>query len=306
MSRFTAKIKRLNALSGKIQEKARRIKARILPDSTIPKAEITPVKYHGGKWYKRISFGGIIRAVDVFYRMLCSRIATWLGVEAKAGAAQAKTVEIDSGVSASVEAPLASTEAAEIKIDHPARISRRAVLVSYYRAAVVYISKILTGRYAKLSSAPGAGTKYEEEFQLVRRSEAEAADSAIVESKHNRFTAESEAAGSAADSEPVETETEFTAESNATADAVDGKEANIQTMTGTASGAKMYAWFFAEQNGNELKLFQAFSGIQSGDVLEIDLEAESAYWANATVMDGTLNLVFAQTEPQTNNELKVI
>lgn len=240
------------------------------------------------------------------YRWLRAKWRVHIGLTAKMDDAPAKTIAADSEFHSKKEADLSTTPVHEARIDRSIQISRLAALVAYIRAAVVYISKILTGRYAKLSSAPGAGTKYEEEFQIVRRSEAEAADSAIVESKHNRFTAESEAAGSAADIESVETETEFTAESNATADAVDGKEANIQTMTGTASAAKMYAWFFAEFENAKLSIIQAFSGIQSGNVLEIDLEEESAYWANATVTDGALNLVFAETATQNDTILEVV
>ena len=305
--RFNVKIKRLIALSGKIQEKTQKLKARILPDDTIPKAEITPVKYYDGKWHKRIFFSGIVKQLDAIYRFLAAKARIVQTHEAKANSAPAVEIEADSTIQASKEAQLSSHPAKAITVDQKERLSVSAKLVAYRRAGLAYIKKLFFRRTAKLQAAPGAVAKYIKAVKLKRTSKAIAAESAIMESRFNKVHIGRKAAGSSAPAQIIpETEVTVTAKHTATAIMGTAVDVNINHLFRAVHHAPLYAWFLAEQNGNILSVFQAFSGIQSGNVLEIDLEEESAYWANATVMDGTLNLVFAQTEPKTNNELKVI
>lgn len=63
--------------------------------------------------------------------------------------------------------------------------------------------------------------------------------------------------------------------------------------------------YLSELDDTTLSIFQGFSGVQSGEVLEVDLETESVFWANAMVTDGTLNLVFAETATPNDTILEV-
>ena len=127
-----------------------------------------------------------------------------------------------------------------------------------------------------------------------------------MDSRLNTIAQRYEAAGSSAPAQVVPAiESTVSEKHTATASTAAVAPVNINSLFNVSHIARLYAWFLAEQNGNELKLFQAFIGIQSGDVLEIDLEEESAYWANATGTDGTLNLVFAETVTPADKTLEV-
>lgn len=269
MKLFNAKIQQLNVLKGEIREKVLGLKARILPDSTIPKAEVTQITPYTGKWYKRISFRGTMEMVYIFYRFMYARVGAWLGVKAKAISAPAKTVEIDSKILSVEEAPLSSNEAAEIVANKAEKFTAVAKLVAYYRAAVVYISNILMGHSATLSAAPGASVQYQGEFHNEHTARADSAKVAIVESRYNRFTADSVAAGCAAPGEQTTAQEEFTAESTATADSAAAMGVNIQAATGTANAAKMATWMEPVVVDGVLILRQAYSATMNNDVLEV-------------------------------------
>ena len=75
--------------------------------------------------------------------------------------------------------------------------------------------------------------------------------------------------------------------------------------SGAVSHVRMGTWFGPDFEDGVLTIYQAFSGVQDEDVVEIDMEEQSAYWANAFLSDGILDLVFVETAEQNGDILEV-
>lgn len=265
----------------------------------------------------------------IIYRHIAAHIRIWMGHNARIVKAPATQISVDHDIKMSANAnpvlspaqeiavmqqvkvllrsnPLLSP-AQEIAAKRQVQISLRANLVACKRAVAIYIKKILTPHIAKLKSCIGSVVKCSNVINLGQTAKAVVAESAMMKSRFNKLQTGSEAVGNSAPAQIVpEIESTFTA--NHTAKASSGKavDINIDSLTNVTHSAKLATWFFPEQYANTLRFFQVFSGVQSGEVLEIDLETESTYWANAKVTDGALKLVFAETVIPEDKTLEVV
>jgi hypothetical protein len=216
-------------------------------------------------------------------------------------------MEADTAFQTATDVSLSADPATDVKVDDKIRLAVLAGLVAYVRASCKHIRDVLMCHVAGLTAAGSAVTKFTEILKVFRKSEAEAAESAIAESRFNSFTNDHDALGSSAPTvDTPAVETSFSTEDTATGSTGTVADVSVQGMQETVSSAGLATWIFPEYADGVLTIFQVFSGVQSADTVEVDLEEDSVYWANNTVKNGVLSLVFAQTEPQTDNELKVI
>lgn len=307
MKQFNGRIQRLNVLKGRMLKKLHGLKISILPINTHPKAEIKPLTQYRATWDKGISFGALVKRLNAIFRFLSAKARIINKHEAKVISAPAVDVEVDSAIQLNKEAPLIACPVPDMQVDQKQRVSVYAKLVAYRRAGLKYIKQLFFKRKAELQAAPGAVAKYNKAVKMKLTAKAATADSAIMESRFNKVQTGCEATGTSAPAQIVPAiENTFSAEHTATASTGTAVAVGINHLFRAVHRAPLASWFLPEQNGDELKFFQVFSGIQSGNVLEIDLEEESAYWANATVTDGTLNLVFAETATPNDTILEVV
>lgn len=307
MSIFSGKFHKLPGVKGKLTDQTPELRATMEQVDNGPKATVNRVAgitgafYRMGRWLK-----AAVRPLDILYRFLAARQTVRQTHSAKETTAPAVTMEAGGKVTHQVEASLNAQPAAEVKVDSQPREGVFAQLVAYNRAAAVYIANILTGHLAGLGAAPGAVAKFRKAVRLERTSKAEAAGSAIMESRFNRSATGSTATGSTAPAQDTPAvETVFTADSTATAGQAVAVEASGHGRQDTVHGAGLSTWFLPEYADGTLSIFQVFSGVQSGDTVEIDCEENSAYWAKNMVTAGVLGLVFTETVTQTGNTLEV-
>ena len=304
MSIYTGKVKK-ERLKGEVT-KIPGVKARVSNHKGII-AEIFPIPKYAGKFYGVTSFSGSMKLRNLMYRFLSAKKRMLLGRKSKANSAPAVDVKIDSAFHESKEAIVSTHPAKGISVDQKERVSVFANLSAYIRAGCVYIKQLFLKSTAKLQSAHGVLAKYTTAVKLKLTSKAIAAKAEFIISLFNKVQAGKEAAGSSAHAHIVPaTESTLTEEYTATASTATVADAVSNNSIRLLHRAPIASWCLPDQDGNILQFFQVFSGVQSGNMLEIDFEKDSVYWANAKATDGTLNLVFAQTEPQTDNELKVI
>lgn len=307
MKQFNGRIQRLNVLNGKLEKKLHGLKIHILPISTHPKAEIRPHTPYRATVDKVFSFGGMVKRLNVLFRFLWVEDKLTIIRKSKAISAPAVDIEIDSNIQAIMEAPASAHPAKEIAVHNKTRFSVSAKLQAYIRAGCRYAKKLFFKSTANLDTAPGTATKYSEILELHRTSKAISADSAIIESRFNKTPHKVKAAvGSAPVQYVPDIESTFATEHNAMASKGTAVTVGINDLFRAVHHAPLASWFLPERDGDTLRFHQVFSGVQSGNVLEVDLEAESAYWANAKVTDGTLNLVFAETATKNNTILEVV
>ena len=307
MSIFIGKFHKLPGVKGKLTDRTPEVRATMERVDNGPKATInrvagvTGVFFRVDRWFK-----AAVRPLDILYRFLAAHQIIRQKHSAQASTAPAVEIEADSAIQASKAAPLAAHPAKGISVDQKERVSVYAKLVAYRRAACVYIKQLFFKRTAKLQAAPGAVAKYTKAVKLHRTSKAIAAESAIMESRFIKVQTVLEAAGCSAPAQIVPaTDSDFAAIHTATASKAAVVPVNINSVFKVTHSAKLYSWYLSELDDTTLSIFQGFSGVQSGEVLEIDLETESVFWANAMVTDGTLNLVFAETVTPNDTILEV-
>lgn len=306
MSIYSGKLRRLDKLGGSLTDKKPQLRVEITPLNDVPKVTLSQRGGFSGAWERAGKFfGGAARPLSILYRFLAARVGVLNGRKAKAGTAPAQEIKADSAPVAGVDAPLIARPVQEVKVHARPHASVWAQLSAYNRAATVYIVKIFTGRLARAVAAPGVLAKYRKRVELELVSKAEAAGSAIMESRFNSFTSKDEALANSAPAEETAASVAFVAGESATASSAPTHDVNDQRIVNISVKAAPYMWFLPEQTVGTLSLFQVFSGVQSGNTLEIDMEAESVYWANAFANNGVLDLVFAAETTQTNNILEV-
>ena len=306
MSIFNGKFRSVDKLTGSLTDKKPQLRIRITPLNDVPKVTLSSRGGFSGAWERAGRFfAGAARPLSILYRFLAG--SGWIrsGFSAKAGTAPAQEIEADSAPVADVDAPLTAQPAQEVTAHAQPHASVWAQLAAYNRAAAVTLSKIFTGKLAHALAAPGVLTKYRKRVELERVSKAETAESAIMESRFGKISAGVEAPAIAAPAEEMAAHRVTAAETMAAPGSADTQDANIQRIVNVSVKAAPYTWFLAEQTGNTLSLFQVFSGVQSGNALEIDMETESVYWANPFVHDGVMELVFTAETAQTDNILEV-
>lgn len=304
MSRFRLTFQQLNVLKAEIGRKVVDLRAQISAIDTVPEVELIHRNPYRGKWTGGTFFGGSVRKLYILYRFFTAKARLVIKRKAKMASAPAKELEAARVIKAHKEAPLVSKTPKEMTVNSAFRTSVSARLIAYYRAPFVFIRKICTAHTVKMKTVKGAVAKYLKKTKLQHISQMETADSAILESK-NSVVCEVKAAGSSAPPMIAAVDNKFIAKSKASASAAGIMSANIQSVEKVKHHARLFAWFAYEQEGDTLTMYQVFSGVQSGDALEVDLEEESVYWANAFVIDDTMYLIFAETTTQNNNILEV-
>lgn len=306
MSIFNGKFRRVDKLTGSLTDKNPQLRVKITPLNDVPKVTLSQCGGFSGAWERAGRFfAGAARPLSILYRFLAGHGWIRSGFSAKAGTAPAQEIEADSALAAGVDAPLTARPAHEVKAHTQPHAAVWAQLAAYNRAAAVTLSKIFTGKLAHALAAPGVLAKYRKRMELERVSKAEAAGTAIMESRFNSFTSKDEALANSAPAEETAASVAFVAGKSATASSVPTHDVNDKRIVNVSVKAAPYTWIFPEQTGNTLALFQVFSAVQSGNTLEIDMETESVYWANPFVRDGVMELVFTAETAQTDNILEV-
>lgn len=308
MKTFDGNVEKHIIVSGRVQKAEPDFTADVKPKTEITEAKVKKENVFSGiALFALNAVSGVVKVLTALYRFIFSHSIIRQMHSAKANTAPATVIESDSEINVGNEANLATAPANDANTDSKVKTSVYSKLVAYRRAAAVYIKKMFLKTIAGLQAAPGKCARYRKAVKMKQESKTIAADSAIMDSQSNLVETGCDAVAESAPENVVPgAESTFTAEHTATASTAAVSPVNINSLFKVSHIARLYAWFLAEQSGNELKLFQVFSGIQSGNVLEIDLETESAYWANAIVTDGALNLVFAETATQNDTILEVV
>ena len=304
MGIYSGKFKR-ERLYGEIKE-IPGVKGRITKPKRMS-AEVTPIPSYRAKWGGGIFFSAVTTVLDFICRFIDIRSVLRVRHKVKPHTAPGKEIEADRTQGIEKTAPLESAEAAEINAHCVVLLNLPVRLNAYVRAGLAYARRILMGRSVNVTTSPGACAKYHETIPIELTSEAETAKAETMQRKNSEIVTELVSAGMSAPARcPVveqEVETQAEAQPGTTANIA---EVGINAEAKTTKIARLYSWCLPEVDGDSVKLFQIFSGVQNYDTLEIDLEEESAYWANAFNENGVMTLVFAQTEPQSGNILEVV
>lgn len=308
MSIFSGKFHKLPGVKGKLTDQTPELRATMEQVDNGPKATVNRVAgitgafYRMGRWLK-----AAVRPLDILYRFLTACQMVRQTHSAQVSTAPAVEIEANSTFRSGRKVPLSAQPVADLKVDQNGNPSVHAKLVAYRRAGCRYIKKLFFKTTAKLQAACSAVAKYTKALKFKLTAKAIAAESAIIESRFNKLQTGCEATGSSAPAHIVPAiENTFIAEHTATASTGAALTVGINQLLRAVHHAPLASWFFPEQDGNTLRFYQVFSGVQSGNVLEVDLETESVYWANAKVTDGTLNLVFAETATPNDTILEVV
>lgn len=269
MKYLKAIIQRLNGLKGGISEKALGLEARIHAAETKPKVEITLTKLYVGKWHKRIGYRAAFRLLDVIYRFLSAPAKILTGRKAKATAAPAVTIDIDSEFRSDTDVQMATHPATEIAIDQKEKLGVLAAIAAYRRAAAVYVSKIVFRVSAGAIAAPGAIAKSRKAMKLSGKYKMEAADGAIAESRFNRIRHKYSAGICHAPTIGAAAGRTITEETTATAIQAAAVDVEINNPLMAGRGAKMATWIDPYWDGDVLVIKQAYSATQADDGLVV-------------------------------------
>jgi len=306
MSIYKGRFQQVETPKGKFEPK-KKLSVQISPITVVGNVRIRCINALKGEMERQGTFGGSVKRLSVRYVFLAAVVRFFDWCVAVLGTAPAKEMESDTAIQASKEAPLSADPVAEVKVNGKIRFSVLAGLVAYARAPFRHIRDILMHHVAGLTAADSAVAKFAETMKVFRKSVAEAVKSAIAESRFNSFTNDHDALGSSAPTVDIPAvETSFTTADTATGSTGTAADVGVQDEIKMATKAGLFTWFLPEYEDGALTIFQVFSGVQSADTVEVDLEEDSVYWANNINQNGVLSLVFAQTDPQTENELKVI
>lgn len=270
MSQYNGFLKRLGGFKGNISRKDANINIEISPENKkINLSFVLPVKY-GAKIVTTTVFFGAVKRINAIYRFIAAKSALIIGRKAKPITAPATLAESENVFYSSNEAPIATHPATNATVNHVEKLSVFAGLVAYNRAACTYIKNVFMGCTANMISAVGAVAKYRKWMQLESTYKAEAADSVIMESRFNAFTAESEAVASSAPAvDTPAVETVFTAESTATVILVGVSCVNAQEEQPTANAAKIATWAEPVVVDGVLVLRQSYSATKENKKLVV-------------------------------------
>lgn len=308
MSIFNAKIQRRGGVSGKLSDQTPRLAVEITPVNEAPSATITSRGGFVGAFSRAGKiFAGAVRPLSIIYRFLASGHNRIISTHtARPISAPAVDLKAESKFTDKLTAGMAARPTVDMKADAAVKVSLSAKLVAYRRAGLRHIKSLLFKRTAKLTAARGALVKHKAEMPLSVKIQAVAAPGTVMESRYNTVKQTHEAAAISAPAEIAKVETTLTAAHTAKASTAAAVSIGLSSVLKVSHRAPLYAWFFAEQDGNTLYIPQVFSGIQAGNTLEIDLETESAYWANPIVDGNVMNLNFVYQTTQENDKLEVI
>lgn len=229
--------------------------------------------------------------------------------EAPVITAPAEETSVDEAIYISTDAPSAAHDAAEVDVNKKIRLVVFSNPQAYIRAASLFNKKLWFKVDVSPTDAEGAVAKFTEAYPFAVTADADAADAVLID-VDDKILHIWEADAGIAGSKIISVEQGFAVDKTGIAIKADVVDANTQTDFRTSTKADIHWWFKPEVIDKGLMLFQVFSGVQRGgelqDVLEIDLEETSAYWANAKVTNGVLDLIYAQAEPQNDITLEVI
>lgn len=280
-------------------------------------ATISYKERFAGELRNRTAFGssvgpgssdGGLRPLDFVYRFIVVKAKMLFRLKMKAIAARAIAVDINSAIQEREEIPLSAVPAEIVTVDSKIVDSDGwAKLVAYVVAQVITICKNVFEHFAGLIQASSAVAKYFEELPTEYESPAEAAPGSILLSRGSVFISEDEGTGCSALAQTIPAmEKVFISDKTATACSAIVSNVECWGTQKSVSRCELIIWAFPAYENGVLSVSQLFSGIQSGDTVEMDMETESAFWANNIIRDGVLSLVYAQTEPQMGNTLEVI
>lgn len=307
MSIFNGKFRRRGGLTGKITDQTPRLQITITPRNDAPRVTIVQSGGFRGAWARAGQFfGGAVKRISILYRFLAATVPVLLGFRAAPIAAPAVTAKADNAVTAATTAKAAARPDAAAKLDRAERLGVVARGAAYRRTVARYIRNILTGSKATPEAAPGAVGHYRKPLVLERKTKATQAPATIAESRFNKVQTGTTATSDAAAAVTGQSVLQSAAKIEATGTAAKVVSAAVKLQVPIAFTAKGGWWFLPETMGDQLHIFQVFSGIQSGECLEIDLEEASAYWAQPVTAGGVLELNFANSAAQENNSLEVV
>ena len=279
----------------------------IVTPVTFVKGALAKIPNETVEFQDKGTFTGNLKRLSVLYRFLAGVGRIFKRHEATVDTAPATTMDADTAFHTSKESPLSSDPAEALTAKSKIGSSRLVKLVAYARAPAVTICNILMGHLAGLFPADGAIARYLKVIQIGHESTADTADSAVAASRDNTILSDGKGTGCSAPTQDIPAvESTFTSDNTATVKTADVADVEAYGTQKTWASAEAFTWVLPECADGVLSIFQIFSGIQSGDTVEVDMETESSYWETNIIQDGVLSLVFAQTEAQTDNELKVI
>ena len=306
MSIFDGKIRRHDTPRARLTGQTPRLRVTITAAGDTPRATIAKAGGFGGTWVRvsKIFAAGFAR-LSIFYRFAyaLSHISTWH--QAKPTTAPAQTTKAERSVQTDTETTPYTVPGAEAVASRGVRIGKTAVAEVCPGTAGTAKKNIVLGRCAVADAVKRAVGRADKVIVFERMSKAETAP-AVETAASDEFLTVYEAIAATADTETSVTDSwihEPVAEAPAVA--APAQIAAVESVEKIGHTARAAVWFFPEFVGGTLTVYQVFSGVQSGDALEIDTEAESTYWANAKVTDGVLHLVFTETTTQTGNILEV-
>lgn len=307
MKTYDGNVEKHIIVSGRVQKAEPDFTADVKPKSEITEAKVKKENVFSGiTMFALNAISGVVKVLTALYRFIVSHSVIKQTHRAKATAAPAMELDSDSKITVELDAPLTAQPAADLKTEIELKSSLSAKLVTRRLAIFLYIKEIPFKRITKLATAPGAVAKYKKKIPHTVKIQTTTAPAVEVESRFNTIKQTHEATANSAPAQIAGMKTSFAAAHTAKASTAAAIFVILDSAVKVTHSAPLYAWFLTEhEDENTLYIPQVFSGVQSGTMIEIDLETDATYWANATVTNGTLNLVFAETVTPADKTLEV-
>ena len=268
MSIFSVSPKQKDTFLGKLTVPKKEIKGELKQRDHYD-TSIRPMPFVSGKLgLAKVLFDSNIRKLSILFRFISARGKIIARGEARAGTAQAVTVEADTAQAVATEAAPAARPVTAVTVDARPVVSVFARATAYARAAASYIANILTGHTAGAIAAPGAVVEYSEGMKMAHTSKVEAAGSACAESRNVQATGTEAAAGTAQGVSSAAA-VAFVADNAAQAIAAPVAVLEVRTAPGPVVIAQIGLWLYPEPAGSGLIIKQVYSAAQSENVLEV-------------------------------------
>jgi hypothetical protein len=307
MSIFNGKLTPRGGVKAQVEDRTPKLTATITDKTGGPKATIAPVGGFTGAFQRAGKFfTAAARPLSILYRFLSYRRGVAVSHSAEANAAPTVEGYADNDVAAQVNAQAATVPVQQASVNQKERVRVFARGVAYARAAAAYIRGIALGLRAAAEAAPGSAAQYRAGVKMAKTAKATHASGVIAESRKNKIPTAAVAGGqfvAAAVGNPNMELPDLELSASAVAAYPVAAVADLQINL--VLSAKAAWWFYPEQDGDALHFVQAFSGMQTGDTLEIDMEEESRFYANAYADGAAPILSSAETATMTNNTLEV-
>lgn len=270
MGVFSAKIRELHKLSGKPRDHTPKLILEITPQAQL-RASVSKRGIFGGTWERSGKFfAGAVKPLAALYRFLSSAVHIRSDYTTPMLSADAIEMHTDTDIEEAATAPVLAKDTADILAVSSVRLSIAAKLVSYARANARYIKSVLLARKAALQTAHSAVAAYRKHVPTVVRFAAAAADSAIMESRWSEVKASVQTAATATPAVNACNNAKLTDEYVlAAAAGAPSFAAETQTAVAVTCCAKVTAWIEPVLENGILTIRQAYSAVQTDDVLEV-------------------------------------